>query len=87
MHRTRCESILTGSQVSLTLLGMAPGSGACSTVGMPGTVQSPTSISGDRRGAGAMGPTALPILWAQATGSSPGPVSLAPLALRRWFGA
>ena len=32
-----------------------------------------------------MGPTALPILWAQATGSSPGPGSLAPLALRRWF--
>ncbi len=32
-----------------------------------------------------MGPTALPILWAQATGSSPGPGSLVPLALRRWF--
>ena len=32
-----------------------------------------------------MGPTALPILWAQATGSSPAPNSLAPLALRRWF--
>jgi len=31
-----------------------------------------------------MGPTALPILWAQATGSSPGPGSLVPLALRRW---
>ena len=32
-----------------------------------------------------MGPTAVPILWAQATGSSPGPGSLVPLALRRWF--
>lgn len=31
-----------------------------------------------------MEPIALPILWAQATGSSPGPGSLAPLALRRW---
>ncbi len=32
-----------------------------------------------------MGPTALPILWAQATGLTPAPSSLAPLALRRWF--
>lgn len=40
---------------------------------------------GDRRGEGAMGPTALPILRAQATGSSPVPSSLARLALRRWF--
>ena len=32
-----------------------------------------------------MGTTALPILWAQATGLSPAPSSLAPLALRRWF--
>ena len=77
---------VAASSIGDGLFDRPRGPWACSTVGPPGTVQSPTRIDlGGPTGSRSDGADRVADPLAQATGSSPGPGSLAPLALRRWF--